>query len=68
MNLLQASIGHKVAAHFRRERRLMPRAFPVEILNDDQNTFVNDLIELFGKNNSSFDDDSFRTVCFNEEN
>jgi len=67
MNLVQAQVGHKVAAHFRRERRLMPRNYPVAILNDDQETLVADLVDVFKHQNNLFDEKAFREVCFNAD-
>lgn len=62
MNLVQAQIAHKVRAHFNRQDRLMPRDGPVDRYNDDQNTLVNDLVDIFSYQNTSFNEKAFRDI------
>lgn len=62
MNLVQAQIAHKIRAHFVRQDALMPRNGPVELYNRDQNALVNDLVDIFGYQNASFNEKAFRDI------
>lgn len=62
MNLLQASIANKINSHFKRQRKLMPRSFPVELFENDQELFVSDLVAIFKQRDKGFDEVMFRRL------
>lgn len=64
MNLVQASIAHAVHDHLRRQWRQMPRNGPVSRIEQDQITFVNQLIGIFKYNNASFDEKAFKEIVY----
>jgi hypothetical protein len=67
LNLVQASIAHATAAHFRRQWRQMARNGPYVQIKTDQITYVNDLVALFTERDKAFDAKTFRELCFKED-
>lgn len=66
MNITQANVAHAINNHLKRERRLMPRQFSVDLLNEDVNHLINDLTNIFAYQNISFKADDFRACCLKD--
>lgn len=63
MNQVQKEIAEALCKHFIRQNATMHRDGPVERINEDQDQLLADLVNIFNKQNPSFDAGAFLHIA-----